>query len=175
MNVITWRRRFAWVVALPVGVLLTLLTPDVALADSFAGSRGAQDAVEGSFRAVIESEPVVRDLPDGRCKLKVTGRLVFEGTLVGEALGTTTARIQSPCSELDLAHPDFRDVFRFKGTFTGTVAGEEVRVPLTYAGVTSPGGTIEALIRLRTTPRLVLHTEDAVVAVGGRYTTASRC
>lgn len=124
---------------------------------------------EGEFVAALASAPALSELPGRRCQVVATGRLIFSGTLVGEARGTTTAIVLKPCSEVDLVELDFRDVFRFEGAFSGTVDGEPVAARLTYAGVTSPGGDIDALIHLGTATPLILHAE-AVVAVGGTYT-----
>jgi hypothetical protein len=166
-------RRLVVVLALAMGTVLAVQAPGVAGADTLGrDDAGLNDTVAGSFAALIESPFVVRDLPGGRCEVTVGGRLRFEGTLQGDAVGSTTARILSPCEELDLTDPDFRDAFRFDGTFTGTVAGQAVMAPLTYAGVTSPGGTINARIHLGTTPPLVLQTQEAKVGVGGKYTSA---
>ena len=64
----------------------------------------------------------------------------------------------------------FRDVFRFEGTFTGEVAGVDATGNLTYAGVTRPGGSIDANINLRADgAKATLHTVNAQLGVGGTY------
>src|SRR4051794_38352267 len=84
----------------------------------------------------------------------VQGRLIFSGTLDGVAEGVTMALIDAPCAQA--LRPNnlgaFRDVFRFEGTFTGHAAGVDASGYLTYAGVTRPGGSIDANIKLRANP-----------------------
>jgi hypothetical protein len=61
-------------------------------------------------------------------------------------------------------------VFRCEGEFDGTVDGVSAVGDLSYAGVTRPGGSIDANIILRTnTARATLHTVTAQVIVGGSY------
>lgn len=99
--------------------------------------------------------------------------MTFDGTLVGVASGTTTAYVLATCDQVLAAAPGtYRDVFRFTGVFTGTVAGTPTSGELSYAGVTHPGGEIGATIRLEGGSSAVLRA-DARVAVGGR-TQASR-
>ena len=105
-------------------------------------------------------------------QIVVQGQLTFSGTLEGVAEGTTTALIDAPCAEAtDPANLGaFRDVFRFNGTFSGTVDGVPATGRLTYAGVTRPGGSIDAHIRLRADgAKAMLHTVTAQLGVGGTY------
>ncbi len=105
------------------------------------------------MRAVLGGEP--------RCEFQVRGRLIFEGTLRGEADGTTTALIFAPCAEATTNPP---------GTFSGTVAGLPTAGKLTYAGITRAGGAIRAVTRPSgDNARATLHTRDAPVLVGGGY------
>lgn len=82
---------------------------------------------------------------------------------------STTALIAATCAEVAASPPGTAaDVFRFRGQFVGTVDGQPVAGPLTYAGVTQAGGHIDALITLRGDVSAVLRA-DAVVAQGGSY------
>jgi hypothetical protein len=124
----------------------------------------------GEFAARVDFSTLVPvDLPGRRCQLTVRGVLVFSGTLVGEARGQTTAMVLAPCAEVASVPPGtHRDVFRFEGTFSGTVDGDEASGRLIYAGVTHPGGHIDARIRLTGDASASLRA-DATVAVGGDY------
>lgn len=103
------------------------------------------------------------------CELSVQGTLTFTGTLDGDADGTTTAYVLAPCEEVLAAPPGtYRDVFRFTGSFVGTVAGTPATGKLAYAGVTRSGGSIDAVIRLSGTSTALLRAE-AMVAEGGTY------
>ena len=127
----------------------------------------------GDFKAeVFFNTLVTRDVGHSKCLFVVQGRLTFSGTLEGVAEGTTTALIDAPCAEAtNPANPGaFGDVFRFKGTFSGSVNGVPATGDLTYAGVTRPGGSIDARIRLRADrAKARLHTVTAQLGVGGTY------
>jgi hypothetical protein len=126
----------------------------------------------GEFTASVDfASLTTRDVGARRCEFRVEGTLTFTGTVGGVASGTTTALIDAPCPEA-LANPPgtFRDVFRFEGDFAGTVAGVPATGDLRYAGVTRPGGSIDATIILRADrAKAQLHTVDAQVGVGGSY------
>jgi len=128
---------------------------------------------EGSFEATVFFDTLVpRPVGKSKCEFTVRGRLIFSGTLDGVAEGTTTALIDAPCAEaLDPNNLGaFRDVFRFEGTFSGQVAGVNAYGGLTYAGVTRPGGSIDANIKLRADrAKATLHTVSARLGVGGTY------
>lgn len=126
----------------------------------------------GDYTAVVDLASLVpRAVGSNRCEFQVQGTLIFEGTVTGEADGTTTALIFAPCAEATNNPPGtFKDVFRFQGSFAGTVAGVPTTGPLTYAGVTRAGGAIQAVIRLSgDDARAILRTENARVLVGGGY------
>ena len=140
--------------------------------------RGAQEAAaqridaSGAYTAVVDLASLVpRQVGSNRCEFEVQGRLIFEGTLIGEADGTTTALVFAPCAEATTNPPGTsKDVFRFEGSFSGTVAGVPTAGQLTYAGITRAGGAIRAVIRLSgDNARATLHTRDARVLVGGSY------
>ena len=128
---------------------------------------------EGSFKAVVFFNTLVpRPVGNSKCEFTVQGRLIFVGTLDGVAEGVTTALIDAPCAEaLDPNNLGaFRDVFRFEGTFIGQAAGVDASGDLTYAGVTRPGGSIDANIKLRADrAKAALHIVDAQLGVGGTY------
>lgn len=132
----------------------------------------ASAGASGAFTAGVDFTTVqVRDVRGNKCQLTVRGTLTFTGTLTGTAQGTTTAVIFAPCAEATAARPGtFFDVFRFTGAFTGTIAGTPVSGGLTYAGITRPGGTIEARIILRGDRAKAVLRADARVAAGGSYT-----
>ena len=128
----------------------------------------------GAFTAAVFFNTLVpRPVGNSKCEFVVQGRLTFSGTLEGVAQGTTTALIDAPCAEaLNPANLGaFRDVFRFEGTFSGVVAGVVVADgDLSYAGVTRPGGSIDANIKLRADgAKATLHTVTAQLGVGGTY------
>jgi hypothetical protein len=125
----------------------------------------------GAFTAAVNFPSLVtRDVGERKCEFRVQGTLTFKGTLDGVATGTTTALIDAPCPEA-LANPGtFRDVFRFEGDFVGEVDGVPASGDLSYAGVTRPGGSIDANIKLRADrAKAQLRTVDAALGVGGEY------
>ena len=130
-------------------------------------------AASGAFEATVFFNTLVtRDVGRSKCEFVVQGQLIFSGTLEGVAEGTTAALIDAPCAEA--TNPAnmgaFRDVFRFEGTFSGTIDGVPTTGDLTYAGVTRPGGSIDANIRLRADgAKATLHTVTAHLGVGGTY------
>ena len=152
-----------------------LLISALALTMGPGGTAAAADATvraSGTFEAAVDFT-TLQAIPSAHghhCELIVRGTLTFAGTVDGEANGTTNATVFAPCDEVLKAPPGtFRDVFRFSGNFTGTVERTSTTGELTYAGVTRPGGAIDANIRLHGSPRTVLRA-DATIAVGGTYT-----
>jgi hypothetical protein len=150
-----------------------LMVSALALTMVPAGTAAADAAVRanGSFAAAVEFSTLTptSTANGNHCELTVQGVLTFAGTLSGEAKGTTTATVLAPCDDVLTAPPGtFRDVFRFEGNFTGTVSGTPTTGALTYAGVTRPGGGIDATIRLRGSSSAVLRA-DATIAAGGTY------
>jgi energy-converting hydrogenase Eha subunit A len=125
---------------------------------------------EGTFTvAVAFPTAVFEDVGDRVCRVSIDGTLIFEGTLDGIATGTLSALVLAPCSQAQTTPPGTsRDVFRFRGTFSGTVDGAPTTGALTYAGVTRVGGAIDATILLRGQPRAALRA-DATAGVGGTY------
>ena len=127
----------------------------------------------GTFKAeVFFNTLITGDVGNSKCEFVVQGQLTFSGTLKGVAEGTTTALIHAPC--IEATNPAnlgaFRDVFRFKGTFSGVVDGVSAVGDLSYAGVTRPGGSIDARIKLRAKgAKATLHTVTAQLGVGGTY------
>lgn len=148
-----------------VSALLLVLPAAPAVASPNAVARG-------SFEVILDFSTLsLRDGPAGTCVLTVSAKLVFSGTLNGAAPGRTTALVFGPCSQVAVTPPGtYPDVFRFRGTFTGTLNGTPVAGGLTYAGVTEVGGHIDALIRLSSTAGQVLARADAVAGQGGTYT-----
>jgi hypothetical protein len=138
---------------------------------SEAATPGARQVdASGTFAAQIDPTTFTFT-PRGRnCLLTVGGRLIFSGTIVGTATGTTTALVFAPCSEV-MANPPgtFRDVFKSELRFEGTVDGEPAEADLLYMGrVEAPSGEIEG--RLVFSNGVAGRLEaDAVVAVGGTY------
>jgi hypothetical protein len=126
----------------------------------------------GPFTAEVDFTTLVtRAVGRSRCEFRVQGTLTFGGTLDGVAEGTTTALIAAPCPAALSSPPGtFRDVFRFEGRFRGTVDGVAAEGDLSYAGVTRPGGAIDAGLHLRAaSARAALRTRDAQLGVGGSY------
>lgn len=103
------------------------------------------------------------------CLLEVDGYLVFTGTLDGVASGTTKALVFAPCEDVAVNPPGtFKDIFRSKLEFLGTVNEKPAAADLTYKGVTEVGGQIKAKFLLRNGLKGVMKV-DAIVAVGGSY------
>ncbi len=141
-------------------------------ADAVQVASARQVDAAGAFTALADfSSLVTRDVGNSKCEFLVQGTLTFTGTLEGVASGTTTALIDAPCSEA-LSNPPgtFRDVFRFEGDFAGTVDSVPATGDLSYAGVTRPGGSIDANIILRADQaKAELRTVDAQIGAGGTY------
>ena len=75
------------------------------------------------------------------CLLRVSGKLVFTGTIEGEAIGTTSALTFATCEDVISNPPgSFSDVFRSELHFTGSVDGTPAEGDLMYQGRAAPGG-----------------------------------
>ena len=124
----------------------------------------------GDFTVAVAFPTAVFDEVGPRvCRVSIDGTLTFTGTLTGVASGALDALVLAPCSEAQSTPPGTsRDVFRFQGTFSGTVDGAPTTGALTYAGVTRTGGAIDATVRLSGPVRAALRA-DAVAGVGGTY------
>ena len=125
--------------------------------------------VSGDFDALVDFTTLTLT-PRGRnCVLEVAGRLVFSGTIAGTAVGRTTALVFAPCSQVATTPPGtYRDVFRSRLVFTGTVGGVPARANVLYQGGVEPGGAIDARLIFSNGVAGSLEA-DAVVAVGGTY------
>jgi hypothetical protein len=153
-------RRTISVAALVAGLSAPVAAPAVA----------ATPAAGRFTVAVAFPTAVFQDVGTRVCRVSIDGTLTFTGTLTGAATGRLTALVLAPCSEAQSTPPGTsRDVFRFQGTFSGTVDGAPATGALTYAGVTRVGGAIDAGVRLSGPSRAALRA-DAVAGVGGTYT-----
>jgi hypothetical protein len=136
-----------------------------------AGAHGAVEVVRasGTFDAVLDVTTFRLEPLGTRCVITVSGRLIFSGTLQGSASATTTAFEDASCEQV-LSDPPgtFADVFSSTGTFTGSVGGRPVSADIVYAGRTSAGGSIDAIMRFTGDLTGVLHV-DATLGVGGTY------
>lgn len=156
------------------GILAVIVVATAALAaPAVAAPTPTTRAVSasGDFTADVDFSTLQpKPLPGGRCELTVQGVLTFSGTLDGAAAGTTTATVFAPCTDVLQDPPGtYRDTFRFEGTFNGTINGTDATGPLTYFGVTHPGGDIRAAVHLRSDKGRALLRADATLAVGGTY------
>jgi hypothetical protein len=139
---------------------------------SVAAAAGAAQPAAGDFTASVDFPSLqTRDVRGNKCEFTVDGTLTFTGTLAGAAEGTTTAIIFAPCSAATTTPPGtYFDVFRFEGTFRGSVNGAPVTGVLSYAGITRVGGAIDATVILDANRTRAALRADATVAVGGSYT-----
>jgi hypothetical protein len=163
------RRPIVQVLCLAVAAVVG--TGSGALADAPASHQGGELVpAQGTFAAAV-TPPFQLEPRGASCELTVPGQLTFSGTLEGTAAGTTTALILAPCEEVAVTPPGtYFDVFRFEGEFNGTVADKQVTdADITYAGITRPGGTIGAIIRLSGDGTTAVLHADARVLVGGDY------
>jgi hypothetical protein len=126
--------------------------------------------VSGDFAAVVNFATLTLT-PRGRnCLLQVDGRLNFTGTIVGAAIGQTTALVFAPCNQVAANPPGtFRDVFKSELKFEGTVDGEPASANVLYMGRVQPGGEIKGRIVFSRGVQGSLEIEDTKVAVGGEY------
>lgn len=134
-----------------------------------ASSMAGPVQAAGEYDAIVDFSTLTLT-PRGRnCRLVVDGRLVFTGTIVGTAAGTTSALVFAPCSDVATTPPGtFRDVFTSRLEFVGTIDGEPARAHVLYQGETQVGGRIEGHIHMSNGVSGVLDV-DAQVAVGGAY------
>jgi hypothetical protein len=164
-------RRTLLVAGLVIGTALAGGPAGASTEPTGVGSASSPSPVpaSGTFDAIIDPDSFTFRDRLGGCELTVSGTLAFSGTLSGDAVGTTTALVFAPCSQVATQPPGaYADIFRFVGTFTGTVAGEPVTTTLTYAGVTHVGGAIDAAI-VAGGDVPVAARADAIVATGGSY------
>ena len=123
----------------------------------------------GHFDAIVDFSTLSLT-PRGRnCLLEVQGRLVFTGTIVGTATGTTSALVSAPCADVAVTPPGtFTDVFKSETTFEGTIDGTPVRANMLYMGGVDVGGHISGRLVFSNGASGRLDAE-AQVAVGGEY------
>ncbi len=148
-----------------------LLTVSLMTASAGGASAAPAAGANGSFTAAVDfSTLTVQPAAQGtHCELTVSGVLTFTGSLSGTSRGQTTAYVLATCEEFLGTPPGtYRDLFSYSGDFAGTVDGTPATGTLTYAGVTHPGGAIDARIRLTGDEAAELRA-DATLAVGGTY------
>jgi hypothetical protein len=151
------------IIALPLLVVLLVLSTSAPLA--------AEDKIpaSGDFTAIVDFATLSLTPVGANCRLEVDGKLVFNGTLEGEAIGTTQALVLAPCADVGSNPPGtFKDVFKSQLIFNGTVDGIPATAEMTYQGITEVGGNIEAHLLLKNGLKGNLDVQ-AVVAVGGSY------
>lgn len=142
-------------------LLLTGVTVPVYAADSIKAN--------GEFIANVDFTTLTLAPVGVNCLLEVDGNLEFSGTLEGIAIGTTRALVFASCEDVAVNPPGtFKDVFRSRLEFLGTVNGEPATADLTYLGITEVGGAIKAKFILNNGLKGVMKV-DAIVAVGGSY------
>ena len=128
-----------------------------------------QVETQGAFEAQVDFS-TLRLTPRGRnCLLVVDGRLVFSGTIVGVATGTTSALVFASCQDVATTPPGtYADDFHSELTFEGTVDGVPARADGMYVGRSAPGGHIAARLVFDAGMAGSLDV-DAQLAVGGTY------
>lgn len=125
--------------------------------------------VSGTYAAVVDFATLTLAPRGENCLLVVDGKLVFSGMIEGTAVGTTTALVFGPCSEVGVTPPGtFRDVFTSELHFVGTVDGDPAEADVLYQGSVQVGGAVEARLLLSNGVAGVLDV-DAFVAAGGSY------
>ena len=136
---------------------------------ALAASPAHRIETAGQFDAIVDFSTLTLT-PTGRnCRLDVDGQLVFSGTIVGTAIGHTSALVFASCSDVATNPPGtFKDVFRSELVFQGTVTGQPAQANVLYMGGVEPGGRIDG--RLVFSNGVAGRLEvDARVAVGGDY------
>ena len=136
---------------------------------ALGASPARQVQATGAFDAIVDFSTLTLT-PRGRnCLLTVMGQLVFTGTIVGPAVGQTTALVFASCEDVATNPPGtFPDVFHSELEFDGTVNGDHAQANVRYVGRSEPGGHIDAnlLFSRGVEGRLAA---DAQLAVGGTY------
>ena len=155
------------------GTILDPTSPAPAAQDrssDFSASPARKVQASGHFAAVVNFATLTLT-PRGRnCLLQVDGQLNFTGTIVGAAVGQTTALVFAPCSDVAANPPGtFRDRFKSELVFEGTVDGEPARANVLYMGRVQPGGEIVGRILFSRGVQGRLEIEETIVAVGGEY------
>jgi hypothetical protein len=176
-------RLLASLVPVGVAVGVAAATPMTAAASTASsppariahGSHSTHDThrrvltASGAFTAGLDVTSLRLQPVGSRCLLTVNGTLTFTGTIRGTATGTTAALEDAPCAAVAVNPPGtFADVFRFTGTFSGTVRGRAADAHLVYAGRTAQGGAIDAGMLFSGGVTAILRV-SARVAVGGTY------
>jgi hypothetical protein len=156
--------------AIPVSALPARAASAVPARTRLAPSTGVHAvSASGDFAATLDFDSLRLQPVGSRCLLTVSGTLTLAGTLLGTATGSTAAFEDAPCTDVAANPPGtFADVFRFTGTFSGTIAGRATAGALVYAGRTAPGGAIDAVMVVTGGLTGLLRVQ-AVVGVGGTY------
>jgi hypothetical protein len=134
-----------------------------------AASAARRVETSGSFEAIVDFSTITFTPKGSNCLLTVKGKLVFTGTIVGEAPGQTNALVFATCADV-ASHPPgtYPDVFVSTLAFTGTVDGSPAEANVIYTGRSEPGGHISAHLIFYNGVAGVLDV-DAQLAVGGTY------
>ncbi|MDX1528254.1 MAG: hypothetical protein R3337_06470 [Gammaproteobacteria bacterium] len=123
----------------------------------------------GDFTATVDFSTLSLSPVGDNCLLEVEGVIEFTGTLDGIAPARTRALVLASCDDVAVNPPGaFKDVFKSRLEFAGTVNGVAVIADMTYQGITRVGGDIDAVFTFSNGFKGVLRV-DAIVAVGGSY------
>lgn len=132
-------------------------------------SAAEQMETEGEFLAQVDFATISFTPRGQNCLLTVDGKLVFSGTIQGEAVGTTEALVFAPCSEAMSTPPGtYPDVFTSVLAFEGTIDGAPATANVLYMGGVEEGGAIDGRLVFANGVSGVLDA-NAIVAVGGTY------
>ncbi len=147
-------------------LLASLLSLAVIPTSSLADER---IPASGYFTATVDFSTLTLRPVGDNCLLEVEGVIEFTGTLDGTAPARTRALVLASCDDVSVNPPGaFKDVFRSRLEFAGTVNGAATVADMIYRGVTEVGGEIEAVFTFSDGLKGVLKVE-AIVAVGGSY------
>lgn len=150
----------------PRVLLAALLFAAVVPASSFADEK---IPASGYFTATVDFSTLSLAPVGDNCLLEVEGVIEFTGTLDGIAPARTRALVLASCEHVAFNPPGaFKDIFKSRLEFAGTVNGVPTVADMTYQGITEVGGKMEAVFTFSDGLKGVLRV-DAIVAVGGSY------
>jgi hypothetical protein len=134
-----------------------------------SASAAAPIETSGHFDAIVDFSTVTLTPRGSNCLLQISGRLVFSGTIVGTAVGRTSALEFAPCDQVAVNPPGtFEDVFKSVAVFDGTVNGQPAHANLLYMGRVQVGGAIAGRFVFSNGVAGELDV-NSIVAVGGTY------
>lgn len=122
-------------------------------------------SANGNFTVVLDFATLTLTPQGHKCQLAAQNKLIFSGSLDGEASGSITVLVAATCEQVATNPPGtFADRFESQLLFSGTLDGAPLSSQMVYKGTSAAGGTVAGKLKLSGD----IHGNLEVTAVAGQ-------